>query len=260
MHRRALIGGLASAGLVATSVRAAAAEPWLAYEQRLQMRAGDAAGGRIDASFERDLLNLTASFRVEQGLQPLGEDEELTRCARAHAADMAARRFFSHDTEEGFSPIDRSGLLVRRMIGVFGENLASHTGAVNLVTPRITLQGWQNSPGHRANLLRADYTHVGHGAVRIGQLWSIAAVYGGRMASLGQSLPLRSDGPAINQALLPAGLAAYFATDPHGEPSGDPYPTPGLGPRLTPGAWRLRPLKVRGGRAFNVLWGPIVVV
>lgn len=257
LARRTLITGLAA--FAASPVLAAPASPWLDYERRLQTRADDAAGGRFDGGFEADLLSLTNGFRADQGLTPLADDAELNRAARAHAADMAARKFFGHDTEEGFSPIDRAGLLVRRMLGRFGENLAYQSG-VSRATPGMAMEGWKKSPGHRANLLGSDYTHVGHGVVRIGTSWNMAAVFGSRVSALRDSLPLRSDGALINAELRDAQMAAYFVSDPHAEPTGDPYPTPGLGPRLSAGAWRLRPLKLRAGRAFSVLWGPIIVV
>jgi len=261
IDRRALLAGLGAASLASPAL-AEPAERWLAYERRLQDRARDAAGGRFDAGFEQALMGLTLSFRAEQGGEPLADDPELARAARGHAADMAARHFFGHETPDGFSPIDRAGLMVRRMMGVFGENLAYQTGPAGFVTPRNCFQGWENSPGHRANLLRADYTHVGHGVVRLKDTWYSAAVFGGKSAWLDEPLPLRTDGPRINAALINAhpNLPAYFVSEPESQPTGDAYPTPGLGPRLAPGAWRLRPLKPKGGRASSVLWGPIVIV
>jgi uncharacterized protein YkwD len=259
--RRTLISGLA-ATFLATPALGVPVDRWLAYERRLQDRARDAAGGRFDPRFEQALLALTLSFRAEQGREPLAEDAELTRAARAQAADMAARHFFGHEDPDGFSPIDRSGLLVRSMMGVFGENLAYQSGPAGVVTPRNCFQGWENSPGHRANLLRPDYTHVGHGVVRLKDAWYSAAVFGGKSAWLDEPLPLRADGAQINAALINAhpNLPAYFVSDPQSQPTGDAYPTPGVGPRLPPGAWRLRPLKPKGGRASSVLWGPIIIV
>jgi uncharacterized protein YkwD len=261
LHRRSLISGLA-ASTIASPALAAPAQRWLDYERRLQDRALDAGGGRFDPDYEEALFALTLSFRAEQRVQPLGPDAELTRAARAHAGDMAARRFFGHDTPDSFEPIDRSGLLVRVMMGVFGENLAVQTGTPRQVTPRTTFEGWLRSPGHRANLERYDYTHVGHGVVRIRDAWYSAAVFGGVGARLNAPLPLNANGRQINAALINAqpNLPAYFVSEPDAEPTGDAYPTPGLGPRLSAGAWRIRPLKPRGGRALGVLWGPIVIV
>jgi uncharacterized protein YkwD len=261
LHRRSLITGLA-ASTMPGAVLAAPAGRWLDYERRLQDRALDAGGGRFDPEYEEALLALTLSFRAEQRVQPLAPDAELARAARAHAADMAARKFFGHDTPDGFEPIDRTGLMVRVMMGVFGENLAVQTGTTRQVTPRTTFDGWLRSPGHRANLERYDYSHVGHGVVRIRDVWYSAAVFGGVGASLTAPLPLNADGAQINAALINArpNLPAYFVSEPDAEPTGEAYPTPGRGPHLAPGAWRIRPLKPRGGRALGVLWGPIVIL
>lgn len=259
--RRGVMIGLAASS-VAASAQAAPAERWLTYERRLQDRAADAAGYRFDGDYEHALLGLTVSFRAEQGVQALADDIDLTRAARAQAADMAARKYFGHETPDGFNPIDRSGLMVRRMLGSFGENLAYQTSPTGAVTPRSTLQSWEDSPGHRANLLRPDYTHVGHGVVRTKDGCYSAAVYSGASAMLNDPLPLRADGPQINAALINAqpNLPAYFVSEPDAEPANDAYPTPGLGPRIPPGAWRIRPLKPKGGRAMSVLWGPIIIL
>ena len=262
LHRRSLLIGLGAAA-VAGAAGAAHAEPaerWLSYEARLRGRIADLGGGRLDEGYSAELLTLTNRFRASQGRRALEDDPELARAARAHVADMAARRFFDHNTPEGFDAIDRCGLLVRRLLGVYGENIAYQRGGP--VTPRSTAEGWQNSPGHRANMLRGDYTHVGHAVVRIGETWWSAAVFGGRSASLAAPLPLRADGADLNAALLTATprIGSYQISEPRGPTRGQPIPTMGIGPRFEPGAWRLRPLLPRTERSFDVLWGPIFVV
>jgi uncharacterized protein YkwD len=259
IHRRGLLIGIAATA-AGTSARAEPAERWLAYESRLRGRIADLGGGRLDEGYGAQLLALNNRFRISQGRSTLEDDPELARTARAHAADMAARRFFDHNSPEGFDSIDRCGLLVRRLLGVYGENIAYQKGGP--VTPRSTFEGWRDSPGHRANMLRADYTHVGHGVVRIGETWWSVAVFGGRSATLATPLPLRANGPELNAALMAASprLGSYLVSEPHQEPVGRPIPAMGLGPRFEPGAWRLRPLKSRTERRLDVLWGPIFVV
>jgi uncharacterized protein YkwD len=44
---------------------------------------------------------------------------------------------------------------------VVGENLA--WGAGDAATPEHIVVGWMNSPGHRRNILQADYREVGVG-------------------------------------------------------------------------------------------------
>jgi uncharacterized protein YkwD len=259
LHRRALLIGLA-AGAGATAVRAEPAGRWLVYEARLRARIADLAGARLDEGYGAELLALNNRFRASQGRSRLDEDPELTLTARSHAADMAARRFFDHSAPDGFDAIDRCGLLVRRLLGVYGENIARQTGGP--ITPRTTFEGWRDSPGHRANMLRADYTHAGHCVLRIGETWWSVAVFGGQSASLAAPLPLRCDGPELNAALLAASprLGSYLVSEPREQPRGQPIPAMGLGPRLDPGAWRLRPLRPRTERQFEILWGPIFIV
>src|SRR6185369_14102997 len=68
--------------------------------------------------------------------------------------DMVDHHFFSHVSPTTGRPEDRakrSGVLV----SFFGENIALST------TPEAAHEGLMGSPGHRANMLRADFTHVG---------------------------------------------------------------------------------------------------
>ena len=41
---------------------------------------------------------------------------------------------------------------------VCGENIA-----YGQITPEAVVEGWMNSPGHRANILNASYTRIGVG-------------------------------------------------------------------------------------------------
>lgn len=74
---------------------------------------------------------------------------------------MAERGYFSHTLPEPANAtlakrVARSGSYLRTL----GENLAL-VGSVD--TARASVAGWLASPGHRANLLHAEFTHVGFG-------------------------------------------------------------------------------------------------
>lgn len=111
---------------------------------------------------EASLLAETNAARVRYGLPSLAPDEGLARAARAHAAEMAELDFFSHT-----SPTPASANLSLRLAraGVpsvtAAENLALLTGPQDLAASAV--QGWLESPPHRAALLHTDYTHVGFG-------------------------------------------------------------------------------------------------
>ncbi|PSM40662.1 stress protein [Streptomyces dioscori] len=100
---------------------------------------------------------LTNAERAAAGLPPLAEDPLLTRAAQAHSADMVARAFYSHTAPDGSEPWDRAAAAgsPRRTIG---ENIACGQRS-----PAEVVRGWMDSPGHRANILKPAFTHLGVG-------------------------------------------------------------------------------------------------
>jgi uncharacterized protein YkwD len=104
--------------------------------------------------------------RAEHGLSPLAEDGGLDALAGERSADMAARGYFSHTTPEG---LDVFALMDQRGIGfsMAGENLAWNTHGDAQAAP-YALQGFLNSPPHRANLLNPAFSQIGVGVARDG--------------------------------------------------------------------------------------------
>jgi len=105
---------------------------------------------------EAEMLRLVNTERIAAGLGALAADPELTEVARSHSADMFARGYFAHDTPEGRDPFDRIRAADVRFLTA-GENLALAR------TVQIAHTGLMNSPGHRANILRPEFGHVGIG-------------------------------------------------------------------------------------------------
>ncbi len=103
------------------------------------------------------VLNLVNAKRSKQGLKPLQLDSTLNQVATAKAKDMAENGYFSHDSPRYGSPFD-----MMRTFGIdyksAGENIAAGQKTANDV-----MQSWMNSAGHRANILNANYTHLGVG-------------------------------------------------------------------------------------------------
>ncbi len=111
------------------------------------------ADGATEAAFARS----TNRIRAAHGLRALRTDPVLTRLARAHARDMAARQRLCH------TDLSRS---VRRWVWL-GQNVG-YGGSVE------TLQGaFMRSPPHRANLLYRGANRIGVGTWRDrhGTLW-----------------------------------------------------------------------------------------
>ncbi len=112
----------------------------------------------IDANSEQQMLTLLNQERTSRGLKPLVLSPALTQVARAQSKDMFERHYFSHVNPDGKSPFDRmeaAGI----SFTVAGENLA--------YAPDVTIahKGLMNSPGHRENILRPEFGHVGIGVI-----------------------------------------------------------------------------------------------
>jgi uncharacterized protein YkwD len=91
-------------------------------------------------------------------------NRRLARAAGAHARDMVARSYFSHDTAGGGSFVDRivrSGYVAPNRSPSLGEDLAWGSGPLG--TARSIVRSWMNSPGHRANILNGRFREAGLG-------------------------------------------------------------------------------------------------
>jgi len=106
------------------------------------------------AEAEARMFALVNQSRQTAGVRALQLDDELREIALAHAKDMVEHDFLSHVSPTTGSPEDRirrSGALLIES----GENIAQTSSAEG------AHDGLMASPGHRANMLGANYTHVG---------------------------------------------------------------------------------------------------
>ncbi|MFI7609286.1 CAP domain-containing protein [Micromonospora sp. NPDC049366] len=105
---------------------------------------------------EDTVVRLTNQVRVKAGVPPLEINELLRQAARSHSADMARRRFFSHNDPDGVTPFER--MWAHGYAEPAAENLAHGQRQ-----PQQVIHAWLNSPGHRANLLHPDFATIGVG-------------------------------------------------------------------------------------------------
>lgn len=111
---------------------------------------------------EQQMLDLVNKERTSQGLSPLKVNPTLTQVARAHSKDMIQNNYFAHNSLDGKTPFDRmkaAGITYKTA----GENIAGNSSVQGAHTSLM------NSPGHRANILNANFTEVGIGIVDGGQ-------------------------------------------------------------------------------------------
>jgi uncharacterized protein YkwD len=103
-------------------------------------------------------------IRAQNGLPLLKGNTKLRRAAEAHSAEMVSSGYFEHTSPSGSTMIDRilaAGYVREDQGWLLGENLEWGTGS--MATPRGALDAWMNSSGHRANVLKRGYRHLGIG-------------------------------------------------------------------------------------------------
>lgn len=115
-----------------------------------------------DAAYEARIVELVNMERSKAGLKPLAVSSCAEGYARSWSATMAKSGAFEHRSDLG---------AVMRTCGArgVGENIAFGN-----VTADAMMAMWMGSTGHRANILRPSYTHIGVGIART----SSGRVYG----------------------------------------------------------------------------------
>ncbi len=116
--------------------------------------------------YEAEVIRLVNDIRAENGLGRLETNWQLSRVARYKSQDMHDRGYFSHTSPTYGSPFDmiKSFNISYRAAG---ENIAK-----GYRTPAAVVEGWMNSPGHRANILNASFSEIGVGYVADGNYWT----------------------------------------------------------------------------------------
>jgi uncharacterized membrane protein required for colicin V production len=114
-----------------------------------------------DPVAERQMLDLVNEERAAAGLAALVWDERLVPVARQHSEEMFRLKYFAHQSPVSGTPFDRiknAGIAYTRA----GENLA-YAQSVS-----VAHRGLMQSPGHRENILRPEFTHIAIGVVSAG--------------------------------------------------------------------------------------------
>lgn len=129
-------------------------------------QSGAKSEGLALSADEQQMIELVNQSRADANLPPLTAHPELSRVARFKSGDMAQNNYFSHDSPSFGSPF--------KMMTDFG---ISYRGAGENIACNQTVarahEALMNSPGHRANILSTDFTHIGIGIVQGGQCGSM---------------------------------------------------------------------------------------
>lgn len=140
----------------------------------LMSLAGPVAAADVRATLETRILERINELRHAHGRPALQVDPQLRTIARDYSRAMAQHDFFSHVDPAGQDVGDRvreAGLCYRAV----GENLAKN---VNMPDPvAAAVSGWMESPGHRDNLLDAEFRQTGIGVWRQGRRYYFTQIF-----------------------------------------------------------------------------------
>ncbi len=104
-----------------------------------------------------DVAILTNKERSEKDIPVLQRNSLLDEAAQMKAQDMAANGYYAHVSPDGVTPMHWVGKAGYKYL-IIGENLV-----VNRTDAEQVVDAFMGSPGHRANILRTDFTEVGVG-------------------------------------------------------------------------------------------------
>lgn len=93
--------------------------------------------------------------RAEHHLPPLREDARLDAAAEDRMRDMEEQGYWAHRSPDGREPFVWYAPHGYRM-HFAGENIAK-----GFETNELLMEGWMESPGHRANILSPNYEDCG---------------------------------------------------------------------------------------------------
>jgi uncharacterized protein YkwD len=123
---------------------------------RTAVTAASAAPGP-QSPVQQQILALVNQNRKEAGCDPITLDRRLIEAANRHAADMARRGYFDHESpagEKAGSRVTGAGYTWKR----YGENIAK-----GQASPFRVMTDWMKSPGHRENILDCRLDQMGVG-------------------------------------------------------------------------------------------------
>ncbi len=115
----------------------------------------ESGGPNLAAVIAGVLATLTNEQRIENKLPTLKSNQLLEKAAQMQADDMATKGYFAHTSPDGKSPwywLDLAGY----EYSYAGENLA-----VNFFESEDVARAWMNSPKHKSNIVKKNFTEIG---------------------------------------------------------------------------------------------------
>jgi uncharacterized YkwD family protein len=117
------------------------------------------------SKFEQRVFELVNEERKKRNIEPLQLSLEVSKTAREKSEDMRDKDYFDHESPTYGKPCEH---MKKKYCG---ENIAAQWK-----TPEEVMDAWMKSEGHKKNILRKEYTHIGvgyaEGGGRYGIYWT----------------------------------------------------------------------------------------
>ena len=125
--------------------------------------------GTCNYSYAQQIVTYTNQLRSSKGVSTVRLDKDLTKAAMQRAAEISVS--FGHTRPDGsaWSTVNSR---------VRAENIAS-----GYTSPQSVYNGWYNSSGHYANMVRAGYTAIGVGCFYTNGKWYWVQLFGNQMGT-----------------------------------------------------------------------------
>ncbi len=136
---------------------------------------GSAQTAKTTEEMSAEVITLVNQERAKQGLAPLGTLTSLTAAAQVRAPELV--KLFEHTRPDGrtcFTALDEA----RVSYYTAGENIAA-----GQPTPESVMSAWMNSPGHKANILQKNFTHIGVACYKSGNSYYWVQMFVGSNAA-----------------------------------------------------------------------------
>jgi uncharacterized protein YkwD len=216
--------------------------------------------GTTRADFAAQTVDLVNAHRAALGLRQLAVGSALQASAVWKARHMAKYGYMAHD--DPAPPVARSTgerMAACGVTGGWGENIAA-----GYPTPASVVNGWLNSPGHRANIENPSYVSMGSGAASSasGQLY-----WAHTFSSSGSGAPPPPAPAPVPPPPAPAPAPAPVPAPPPSNPKPPAQPSPPATQPVPKAASAANPLSFRQLRltprrpsAGHVLGSSVIVL
>lgn len=205
----------------------------------LPTQAIHAAGG-IDPT---DLMSRINDERTQRFIPALTTNSKLTSAANGKAQDMIARSYFAHVDPDGNYVWPRIVAAGFSPYQTLGENLA-----MDFTSASGVMEGWMNSPTHRANIVNDKFKEQGLAAPSgtyepQHETIMVVSLFGTLTAATPKPAPAPSPAPAPAPSPTPTPKPTPKPT-PVPKPASTPTPTPTPAPVPEPAVEIYQDLKI----------------